>query len=109
MRMERTDPPRLVNLWGLARRRPSSPRHGSCAAEHAHRRSLNGGGSHLRIRGGPGIGRSLTRAGMGNEVLDQSEEPRARMLPSESLNQEVFSPSGECRVPSTVRKSSPRS
>ena len=39
----------------------------------------------------------------------QSDEPRARMFPSESLNQEVFSPSGEWRIPSTVLKSGPRS
>ena len=39
----------------------------------------------------------------------QSDEPRARMFPSESLNHAVFSPSGDTRTPSTVRKSSPKS
>jgi hypothetical protein len=76
--------------------------------QQAHRRSLNGVGLTYAFIAAQASG-VLTCAGMGNEVLDQSEEPRARMLPSESLNQEVFSPSGECRIPSTVRKSSPRS
>lgn len=42
-------------------------------------------------------------------LLGQSDAPRARMFPSESLNQEVFSPSGEWRIPSAVLKSGPRS
>ena len=76
--------------------------------QQAHHRSLNGGGFTYAFEAAQASG-VLTCAGMGNEVLDQSEEPSARMLPSESLNQEVFSPSGECRIPLTVRKSSPRS
>jgi hypothetical protein len=104
------DKTRLASITGCYRstRRPAIPRDGmptsisSKPSPPARTRST--GSSDTRCSS-PTIGSEPPDS----ESFPQIEEPIARMFPSESLNQHVFSPSGETRTPSTVWNSSSRS